>query len=376
LSGYIVALVVGTRPEAIKLAPLAHALAAGGVCPRLILTGQHPALDAADHGLAGLPLLELHCRGREDPVAHAAAVERTLAPHLDDDAPDLLLVQGDTSSALGAARAAYSADIAIGHVEAGLRSHDRAMPWPEECNRVAIDGLADLLFAPTPGAAANLRDEGNSGLIYVTGNTGIDALLTTLAALPPAAARRARRAGTPLDIVVTCHRRENWGAGLATLAAALLELAAEGSAAVEIILHPNPAVAEVMHTLFAGQPGFHLAMPTTHRGMIARMRRADLILSDSGGVQEEAPVLGVPLLVLRDKTERPEAIACGNARLVGTSTERILIEVRALADDRSALAAMAQPSMPFGDGNAAPRIAALVREWLIKRDRPTIARRA
>jgi UDP-N-acetylglucosamine 2-epimerase (non-hydrolysing) len=362
------------------LAPLAHALAAGGVAPRLILTGQHPGLATTDHGLAGLPLLELHCRGREDPLAHAAAVERALTRHLDGDPPDLLLVQGDTSSALGAASAAHHAGVAIGHVEAGLRSYDRAMPWPEEDNRVAIDGLADLLFAPTPGAAANLRNEGRSGAIHVTGNTGIDALLATLAALPPAtglprALSRARRTGTPLDIVVTCHRRENWGAGLTTLAAALLELAAEGTAAVEVVLHPNPAVAEVMHTLFAGQPGIRLAMPTTHRGMIARMRRADLILSDSGGVQEEAPVLGVPLLVLREKTERPEAIACGNARLVGTSTARLLGEVRTLAADRAALAAMARPTMPFGDGHAAPRIAALVREWLIERDRPQVARR-
>jgi UDP-N-acetylglucosamine 2-epimerase (non-hydrolysing) len=358
------------------LAPLAHALAAGGVAPRLILTGQHSDLAAAVHGLAGLPSLELYCRGREDPLAHAAAVERMLAPHLDDDPPDLLLVQGDTSSALGAARAAHRLDIAIGHVEAGLRSHDSAMPWPEEDNRVAIDGLADLLFAPTPGAAANLRNEGRQGAIHVTGNTGIDALLATLVALPPTAPRRARRPGTPLDIVVTCHRRENWGAGLTTLAAALLELAGEGSASVEFVLHPNPCVAEVMHTLFAGQPGIRLAMPTTHCGMVARMRRADLILSDSGGVQEEAPVLGVPLLILRDKTERPEAISCGNARLVGTSTARLLDEVRALAADRSALAAMAHASMPFGDGHAAPRIAALVRQWLIERDRPLIARRA
>ncbi len=347
------------------------------MCPRLILTGQHPGLAAADHGLAGLPVIELHCRGREDPLAHAVAVEHALVPHLDDDSPDLLLVQGDTSSALGAARAAYAADVAIGHVEAGLRSHDCAMPWPEEDNRIAIDGLADLLFAPTSGAAANLRNEGCQGAIHVTGNTGIDALLATLAALPPVASRRARRPGAPLDVVVTCHRRENWGTGLTTLAAALLELAAEGSAAVEVVLHPNPAVAQIMYTLFAGQPGIRLAMPTTHRGMIARMRRADLILSDSGGVQEEAPVLGVPLLVLRDKTERPEAIACGNARLVGTSTRRILSDVRTLAADRAALASMARPSMPFGDGHAAPRIAALVRKWLIERDRPqTVRRRA
>jgi len=264
----------------------------------------------------------------------------------------------------------------LGHVEAGLRTHDRAMPWPEEDNRVAIDGLAQLLFAPTPLAETNLRREEREGEIHVTGNTGIDALLATLASLPPVASRRARRASAPLDIVVTCHRRENWGAGLTSLAAALIELGGDGTAAIEVVLHPNPCVADIMHTLFAGQRGISLAMPTTHRAMIARMRRADLILSDSGGVQEEAPALGVPLLVLRDKTERPEAVACGNARLVGTSTLRLLQEVRSLAADRPALARMARPAMPFGDGHAAPRIAAIIRRWLIDQEMNAARRRA
>jgi UDP-N-acetylglucosamine 2-epimerase (non-hydrolysing) len=189
------------------------------VAPRLILTGQHPGLSAADHGLAGLPSIELHCAGLGDPLAHAFTVARKLSPHLDLDPPDLLLVQGDTSSALGAARAAHSQNIPLGHVEAGLRTHDRAMPWPEEDNRVAIDGLAQLLFAPTPEAEANLRREEREGEIHVTGNTGIDALLAALASLPPAASRRARRASAPLDILVTCHRRENWGAGRRTACA-------------------------------------------------------------------------------------------------------------------------------------------------------------
>ena len=346
------------------------------MAPRLILTGQHPGLSAADHGLAGLPSIELHCPGLEDPLAHAFTVARKLSPHLDLDPPDLLLVQGDTSSALGAARAAHSQNVPLGHVEAGLRTHDRAMPWPEEDNRVAIDGLAQLLFAPTPLAETNLRREEREGEIHVTGNTGIDALLATLASLPPVASRRTRRASAALDIVVTCHRRENWGAGLASLAAALIELGGHGTAAIEVVLHPNPCVADIMHTLFAGQRGISLAMPTTHRAMIARMRRADLILSDSGGVQEEAPALGVPLLVLRNKTERPEAVACGNARLVGTSTLRLLQEVRSLAADRSALARMARPAMPFGDGHAAPRIAAIIRRWLIDQEMNAARRRA
>ena len=183
-------MIVGTRPEAIKLAPLAHALAATGVAPRLLLTGQHAALRASDHGLSGLPRDRLHCGGIEDPIEHAALVAAAVEPLLADEMPDLVVVQGDTSSALGGARAAVALDLPLAHVEAGLRSFDRAMPWPEEGNRIEIDGLADLLFAPTASAAANLLAEAVKGEIHMTGNTGIDALLQTLAALPRPTARR------------------------------------------------------------------------------------------------------------------------------------------------------------------------------------------
>lgn len=293
-------------------------------------------------------------------MKHAALVAASLTPILERDLPDLVIVQGDTSSALGGADAAAAFELAIAHVEAGLRTFDRAMPWPEEGNRVEIDRIADLLFAPTDGAAANLRAEGVRGEIHVTGNTGIDALHATLASLPPPAApargRSARaQAKGPLDLVVTCHRRENWGARLNSLAVALVRLAREGTATIEVVLHPNPRIAEVMHLLFANQPGMRLSMPTSHRAMVERMRRADLVLSDSGGVQEEAPTLGVPLLVLRDKTERPEALATGNPRLVGTATATIIEQVRSLAADRAALRRMAEPHSPFGDGHAAHR---------------------
>ncbi|MEO5640504.1 MAG: UDP-N-acetylglucosamine 2-epimerase (non-hydrolyzing) [Sphingomicrobium sp.] len=366
---------VGTRPEAIKLAPLAHALAAVGVTPHLVLTGQHPALRAADHGLGGLPCHDLGCPGLDDPMAHAVQVAERLDPHLRRELPDLVIVQGDTSSALGGAQAAHAFGLAIAHVEAGLRSHDRAMPWPEEGNRISIDAVADLMFAPTRGAAANLLHEQVAGEVHVTGNTGIDALQAMLAALGPPAPRRQSVVGAPLDVVVTCHRRENWGPGLAALAMALVQLAAEGSAAIDVVLHPNPRIAEVMHLLFHRQPGIRLSLPSSHGAMIERMRRADLILSDSGGVQEEAPALGVPLLVLRDKTERPEAIASGNARLVGTATNVVLDEVRRLHHDRAALAAMARPALLFGDGRSAPRIAAHIQSWLVERDRPAAADR-
>jgi len=308
-------------------------------------------------------------------MAHAARVAERLGPLLRRELPDLVVVQGDTSSALGGAQAAQSFGLAIAHVEAGLRSHDRAMPWPEEDNRISIDAVADLLFAPTRGAAANLIHERVAGEVHVTGNTGIDALHATLATLGPIPRTRSADPGLPLDIVVTCHRRENWGSGLASIAKALVQLAAEGSAAIDLILHPNPHVADVMRLLFRRQHGIRLSLPTDHRAMIERMRRADLILSDSGGVQEEAPALGIPLLVLRDKTERPEAIASGKSRLVGTSTKIVLDEVRRLHRDRAALAAMARPALLFGDGRSAPRIAALIRSWLVERDRPAAAER-
>lgn len=374
LSTFCVQLVVGTRPEAIKLAPLAHALAADGIAPHLILTGQHPGLAAADHGLGGLPCELLACHGIADPVEHAGLVAASLIPVLGRLQPDLVVVQGDTSSALGGAEAAAELGLPLAHVEAGLRSFDRAMPWPEEGNRIAIDQLADLLFAPTEGAADNLRREQLQGAIHVTGNTGIDALLATLATLPPPRPRRPA-SDVPINLLVTCHRRENWGTGLTAIALALVRLARDDIARIDVVLHPNPRIAEVMHLLFADQSGISLSLPTSHREMVQRMRDADLILSDSGGIQEEAPTLGTPLLVLRERTERPEAVAGGHALLVGTSTLRIETEVRRLAADRARLHHMAHRGSPFGDGKAAPRIAALIGQWLANHERTVSLRR-
>ena len=277
--------------------------------------------------------------------------------------PDLLVVQGDTSSALGAALAAFTAAVPVAHVEAGLRSHDPDMPWPEEEYRTAIDANADLLFAPTALAAANLRDEGVAGAIYITGNTGIDAVLKSRAGLPPPSLRD--RALPRL--LVTCHRRENWGEGLGSVASALRQIADEGIASVEIVLHPNSHVSKTMQRLLGSCLAITLVPPCSQRHLIARMRDCDLMLSDSGGVQEEAPALGVPLLVLRDKTERPEGLWSGNMRLVGTDSQVIVAAVRELLGDPVALAAMAVPSLPYGDGRAGIRIAALIEHWLAGR---------
>jgi UDP-N-acetylglucosamine 2-epimerase (non-hydrolysing) len=236
------------------------------------------------------------------------------------------------------------------------------LPWPEEEYRTAIDADADLLFAPTELAAANLRSEQVPGQIHVTGNTGIDAALEAISRLP-AADPRDRRIPR---ILVTCHRRESWGDGLSAIAAAVADLASDG-AEVQLLLHPNDWVASNMRALLAGRPRVSLLEPCSHEELLLRMREADLVLSDSGGIQEEAPALGVPLLVLRDKTERPEGIAAGSAILVGTDRRRIVAEARSLLGDCAALATMARPSFPFGDGRAGPRIAVIIEEWLVQR---------
>jgi UDP-N-acetylglucosamine 2-epimerase (non-hydrolysing) len=353
-------LVVGTRPEAIKLAPLARALAANGLPPGLILTGQHPDLDAAEFGLGSLPTDRLDCPGEHDPHRHVRAVTAAMMRRLTGP-PSLLVVQGDTSSALGAALAGFTAAVPVAHVEAGLRSHDPLMPWPEEEYRTAIDAGADLLFAPTALSATNLRDEQAPGEIHVTGNTSIDAVLALAASMPPPppAAREVPQ------LLVTAHRRESWGDGLHSIAQALRELAE--FSAIDFVLHPNPHVAKAMREELEGRPNIRLVAPCSHRELVERMRGADLVLSDSGGIQEEAPALGVPLLVLREKTERPEGIEAGCARLVGTSTKRIVSEARALLGDPAALAAMRRPSFPYGDGQSAPRIAGIIIDWLERR---------
>lgn len=286
------------------------------------------------------------------------AVTLAILPHL-AEAPDLFVVQGDTSSALGAALAAFTAGVSVAHVEAGLRTHDPMLPWPEEEYRTAIDAHAELLFAPTKLAADNLRAEHVPGEIHITGNTSIDAVLDLASTMegPP------RKPGLPPKTLVTCHRRESWGDGLTSIAAAVKELAAAG-ADCTVVLHPNRFVASKMRRLLDQTPHVILVKPCTHRELIRRMREADLILSDSGGIQEEAPALGLPMLVLREKTERPEAIAAGSALLVGTDRRRIVAEARRLLDDPAVHAAMARPAFPFGDGHAAERIAEIMIDWL------------
>ena len=331
-----------------------------GLSPTLILTGQHPELDLASHDLDPYPVIQFACPGEENPHAHVARVSSALEPMLADDPPDLLIVQGDTSSALGGARAAAGAEVPLAHVEAGLRTRDSALPWPEEEYRTEIDAKADLLFAPTDLSALNLACERVAGRVHVTGNTGIDALNATIAELPrPAVHDRAMQ-----RLLVTCHRRESWGEGIRSVASAVRELGSSGAGRIDVIVPPNRHVAGVLREQLEGCPKVSLIEPCSHRELLRRMREADLILSDSGGMQEEAPALGVPLLVLREKTERPEGIATGNMILVGTCMETIVAEKRRLLSDPAAYAAMSRPAFPYGDGKAAPRIALIIEKWL------------
>ncbi len=329
----------------------------------MIVTGQHPSLDLAAFGLDRFPHRRLACPGRPDPHAHAEEVAQATAPLL--RAPtELLIVQGDTSSALGGAMAGFRREVPVAHVEAGLRTFDPALPWPEEDNRVAIDRHASLLFAPTEVSAANLRAEDVPGEIHVTGNTGIDALRALLGRVP---LPRLTAVNERPRLLVTCHRRENWGEAFGPIADALLTLEAGNSLAIDVVLPPNQAMAAAMRQLFAGRFGIRLLAPLDHRAMIAAMRSATVLLSDSGGVQEEAPALGAPLLVLRDKTERPEGIDSGNMRLVGNNRDRIVGEVERLLTEPDAYTAMAQPRLPYGDGHAADRIADAIVGWLARR---------
>lgn len=347
-------LIAGTRPEAIKLAPLVLAARSRpGIDTALVATGQHGAL--FDDALApfGVVADETLCLGAPGQTIDqlAACIHAALPPLLDRLRPDLLVVQGDTTTAWAAALAAHVHGVAVAHVEAGLRSGDPDLPWPEERNRIAIDRIATFLFAPTPVAAANLYAEGVPGRIHVTGNSGIDALLHVHATLPIW-----RRESGVRRLLVTCHRRENAGAPLVRVCAALRTIARRRDTRITVPMHPNPASGAVMAALLAGVDAIRLVPPLGYAEMIATLVASDLVLSDSGGLQEECPALGLPLLVLRDNSERPEAIALGNARLVGTDTDTIVAAVAGLLDCPRSYAAMAAPAFPFGDGRAAARM--------------------
>jgi UDP-N-acetylglucosamine 2-epimerase (non-hydrolysing) len=350
--------VLGTRPEVIKLAPVVRELErAQGVESLVISTGQHRELVDQMLGLFGIePNVELAVMQPGQLLSDlTGALVRRLGQTLRELEPDVLLVQGDTTSAFCGALAAFYEGILIGHVEAGLRTQRLRSPFPEEANRRLASVVTDFHFCPTPTSAANLGAEGvPASQLYVTGNTVIDALFWAVdqaRRLPSAVPSLGRR-----RVVVTLHRRENHGETMERICTTIRSLAARGDTEVVFPVHPNPAVRAVVNQTLAGVDGVQLCEPLEYLAFVQLLDSAELILTDSGGIQEEAPSLGKPVLVLRDTTERPEAIEAGVARLVGTAPDAVYGAACELLDDPRAYAGMAQAKNPFGDGRAAARI--------------------
>ncbi len=365
-----VAVVFGTRPEAIKLFPVIHALRAREhVDTRVIVTAQHRGLLDQVLEIAGIrPDIDLDVMTPNqslDSLTAKLIVE--LGKAFDAERPDRVLVHGDTLTTMVASLAAYYRQIPVAHVEAGLRSGDIHHPWPEEVNRRVVACIADMNFAPTQAAADALhRENRDARSIHVTGNTVIDALLATCERVKamPSLARglddlAARFAGKRI-VAVTSHRRENFGGGMEAIARSIAEIAARPDVAVIFPVHPNPNVRPVMEAVLGGLPNVAMIEPLDYPHFVRLLDMCHLVLTDSGGVQEEAPSLGKPVLVMRETTERPEGVAAGTAKLVGTDRARIVAQVLALLDDEAIYAAMARAHNPFGDGHAAERIAAII----------------
>jgi len=359
--------VFGTRPEAIKLCPVIRAAVAAGLPVRVCVTAQHRAM--LDQVLACFQVrpdydLDLMQPGQTLAALTARALT-ALDPVIAAENPAMVVVQGDTTTTMAAALAAFYCHVPVAHVEAGLRTGDLRQPFPEEWNRVATSRLAALHFAPTEGARRNLLAEGvPADRIHVTGNTGIDAVLQTVEALDAGALPRptwpwldtARRL-----ILVTAHRRESFGPGMAEICDALSDLARRPDVQIVFPVHRNPNVLDVVSARLAATPNLILLDPVEYPDFVDLMRRSYLILTDSGGIQEEAPSLGKPVLVLRDVTERPEAVDAGTVRLVGPHRERIVEAATSLLDDPAEYARRSAVHNPYGDGNAATRIIALLR---------------
>ena len=360
--------VFGTRPEAIKMAPLALQLANDTrFDARVCVTAQHrEMLDQVIELFAIEPDYDLNLMqpGQTLPGL-TAAILKGMHEVLSDFQPDKVLVHGDTATTFAVTLASYYHQIPVGHVEAGLRTGNLYSPWPEEGNRKLTGAIAASHFAPTETAKENLLREGvASERIVVTGNTVIDALLDVTARLQPGSALEARlkQQFSFLDedkrlILVTGHRRESFGGGFERICESLRRIA-DANPDVEILypVHLNPNVQEPVNRLLSGQPNIRLVEPQDYLPFVYLMNRSYLILTDSGGIQEEAPALGKPVLVMRETTERPEAVEAGTVKLVGTDTQVICNEVQRLFDDPQAYLRMSRAHNPYGDGKACPRI--------------------
>ena len=365
-----VAVVFGTRPEAIKLFPVIHALRARDhVDVRVIVTAQHRGLLDQVLEIAGIkPDVDLDVMTPNQTLdGLTAKLIVDLGQTFDAEKPDRIVVHGDTLTTMVASLAAYYRKIPVAHVEAGLRSGDIYHPWPEEVNRRVVACVADMNFAPTRTAAdALLRENRDAASIHVTGNTVIDALLATrerIVAMPALAAgldELAERFAGKRIIAVTSHRRENFGGGMEAIARSIADIAARPDIAVIFPVHPNPNVRPIMEGVLGGLPNVAMIEPLDYPHFVRLLDLCHLVLTDSGGVQEEALSLGKPVLVMRETTERPEGVAAGTAKLVGTDRGRIVREVLSLLDEEAAYRAMARAHNPFGDGLASQRIAAII----------------
>jgi len=370
-----ISLIFGTRPEAIKLCPLVlefkkHPEFETHVC----VTGQHrQMLDQVLEVFAVIPDVDLKLMQPDQTLAGLTARAITAVDgYLADYKPDIVIVQGDTTTSFCAALAAFYRWIPVGHVEAGLRTWNKFSPFPEEINRVMTSRIADLHFAPTPWAKDNLVKEGvPEDHIFVTGNTVIDALHIAVEKVrkdPPAipgVPKELLNGDTRPMVLITGHRRENFGDGFRNICQAISELSTRfPDVAFVYPVHLNPNVRKPVFDMLSGRDNIHLIEPLSYLPFVALMNRSKLVLTDSGGVQEEAPGLGKPVLVMRDTTERPEAVKAGTVEMVGTDETTICNQVSMLLTNENAYRAMANAVNPYGDGNACQRIVAAMRTWV------------
>jgi len=354
--------VFGTRPEAVKMAPIVRLLAqTAGVESRVCVTAQHrQMLDQVLSLFEIKPNYDLDLMRDDQSLAQlSAAIFTNLDPVFADFKPDWVLAQGDTTTVAITSLLAYYHRIKFGHVEAGLRTHDKWQPFPEEINRRIAGVTADMHFAPTEWSKQNLLREGiDESIIKVTGNTVIDALQYVSKQSEPQEITQlaTTKLKTNKLILVTAHRRENFGKSMEDICHALTELAKRGDVEIVYPVHLNPNVQEPVNRLLKGIDHITLLPPLDYLPLVHLMKHAALILTDSGGIQEEAPAFGIPTLVLRDVTERPEGVEAGTLKLVGTETSYIVQEAKRLLDDESAYTEMAKASNPYGDGHAAEKI--------------------
>lgn len=361
--------IFGTRPEAIKMFPVVKALREeASLDVRVCVTAQHRGMLDQVLALANIvPDIDLDLMSPGQSLDRLSAMLLTsLGEVLDAEKPDRVVVQGDTATAMIGALSAYYHKIPVAHVEAGLRSNDIYNPWPEEVNRKIIGSIADMHFAPTRTSADALRREGvDPSIIHETGNTVIDALIHTRDRLraDPSLAGGLDKIAASLSgkriVAVTSHRRENFHA-MTVIAEAIARIAAREDVAVVFPVHPNPNVRQAMDARLQGVEDVNILEPLDYPHFVRLLDMAHLVLTDSGGVQEEAPALGKPVIVMRETTERPEGVAAGTARLVGTDPERIVSETFGLLDDQSAYDAMSRAHSPYGDGHASTRIARII----------------